>query len=182
VPAKRNTAIGLDSHTTRHSHAQRKVAANAGGLSASVTTEALCFGVATLLAVFKKANGGFLLAVMAFSIPASALTSCRSDGGLWFAFLGILFKNFQLYVSWPGILVLPLLFLTLCITAPAQVLAWRTSNMAMVANVVTCAYLLYTHVASHGVAGSFRKGDTLVHTAALVTLVVTSILICPKLI
>ena len=42
------------------------------------------------------------MAVMAFSIPASALTSCRSDGGLWFALLGILFKYFQLYVSGPG--------------------------------------------------------------------------------
>jgi hypothetical protein len=31
------------------------------------------------------------------------------------------------------------------------------SMQAMAANVVTCAYLLYTHVALHGVAGSFRK-------------------------
>ena len=154
-----------------------KVVAGAGALS--LTSPALCFTVAAVLALLKKANTNLLLAVMALSIPGSWLASCTSGAALWFAFIGLALKTW--FASWPPTLDLPLLFVLLGIAAPKQVLVWRVSKWAPLVDLGLCVYLLYQHYVATGLAGMF-KGQALLVTAGLATLCVTSVMMCSHLI
>ncbi|KAH7289342.1 hypothetical protein KP509_31G071100 [Ceratopteris richardii] len=144
--------------------------ATVSSITLSAETLRWVFTCAAAAALFLKeasVTKSIIVPLLALQAPRCVVTAIRGEYGMWAAFLAILVK---LFYQIPGELQLPLAFVLLLITAPAQVLDFRGTTAALITAACVAAYLAYEHFSKGDVKDCF-KGISIFASIAVIVLI-----------